>query len=1363
MYKVFINNKEYSKYLVQGFTIDEEYNETLDSGSIILSQSPKLDIKPFDDVIISNGDISKAMKTQFKYYDCNITIEKTFGYNWIDKSRTYNNTYSTDVQTADVSSENKVLVGKAIENLKEKTMPTEQYFEEFAINVYYTDGTSEIMTYTLDTTISAFDFYSDDKKRKIRGTARNVDPKGIIFRFDDENNILGGKTLQSVGVSALLSISNKYYRAGEGWQYKLTLSGIDNFTSSSQMSVLTLACILNGEKIDYNFKYENGTNFTFKYGSLLTQKIIKFENNVAYFYGLKNFDFYSDVNFIHLNYKNKNNDEIVKPSFYKHFLIDTFTEERLNLVENLYKYKITLMSETKWLEKIQCPNLSITQPLNVNKRHTIWEKLNDFVNLYNMKVKIASETNDTFYVENKFSLDEKLENVFKNIIAPEFSLTNPNLREVLSQLFIAKDLIPVVKDNAITYLDLSKTNGAFDYKSDKVNYIERSLSSKDYAQNLKTQYNGALAQENSASIVEYLGFRNESKGLMTLNDLELSTRYPIYKINKIYLCYYKKYTLVSEQGATDSVERAFLCKQDITDLVLLNSLRNTLSTDWLDSSTSMPTSLVEAAKYKLYTIGYDINSNKITGWGTRYSYPIKNTWYDKSKTYIENILDLVDSLNPYGDKSYNYFKTNETDKNIVVMGSWRDSIVMPKEFNNNLTLAMKSLIFQVEYQPFYNGILIHSKDNQFGELVDNDGNSDGLVLLESDGNFKKEKINRLGNDLLQINALYNSPSELQEIGTTYDNDLVIYHRSYSVYDNCIKANYYATKDYIMKNYYTSVWAQKRPYNLIDYAQAVSRCENKKIFLMLDKNEMYNDGSNLDFNITNYENNVYYLLTSAFVENEHIESKNDFYLPDKINTALFYNKNNQYMSDANVFVSGTSLCLNARMFDNVSGGVAINKIAPDVGIIDANDNYTKGTTQEWLLMCDDRETGEIENIGVYFCHTSQSNIFLDEPKDYSESNYSNLFDNVIFKLPLNNSFDYENQKNLIGKSFEIKKDNKELLDFTYQIEPITKDKDIKFTSLFSKLSNLINLQYKNDTSYTITDTQVKIIYSINARYFTGFSATQPGTEIGIMRLLIKKDVISKMAKNDELNFNYIFGKGGDRNGQIILAINKCVINSISTSSIEIKLNVYYSYWTEEGVKIENTQDIEVSQYLTASGDYYTTGDIRFEDYMGASNNVYSPDYISRFVNKEGEPTTTTIEMNKNMFVLLGKNELSGKNEMINIENDYIKTNYSVSNLFKAENDNRNVPFIKIDLSKLSDSELTSAKTIEYWFLDGSYKFVFGVNLSEIDKANKYVKIYLSLLSNKNLNVYDSRFILKGKSSNFVDNQKIVNNFAKYDLI
>ena len=85
------------------------------------------------------------------------------------------------------------------------------------------------------------------------------------------------------------------------------------------------------------------------------------------------------------------------PTFYKHLLIDNFTEERLNPSSNLYKYKISLMSEIKKMERIQLPNISITQPRDISLRKSVAEYIHQFVEMYSPTIKVAT-SNDTFII-----------------------------------------------------------------------------------------------------------------------------------------------------------------------------------------------------------------------------------------------------------------------------------------------------------------------------------------------------------------------------------------------------------------------------------------------------------------------------------------------------------------------------------------------------------------------------------------------------------------------------------------------------------------------------------------------------------------------------------------------------------------------------------------------------------------------------------------------------------------------------------------------------------------------------------------------------------------------------------------------------
>ena len=216
-----------------------------------------------------------------------------------------------------------------------------------------------------------------------------------------------------------------------------------------------------------------------------------------------------------------------------HFLVDQFTEEMLNLDSNTgnisYKYKIDLFSETKRLETIQLPNFSITQPLNIDKKKTVYQYIVDIVDLYNPVYKV--EKDGVWTYKKKYTVDKNLFDIFGQVYSPDFTLNSPNLRDVLAQLMKVKDRIPVVKNDIITSMDITERKSNFDLNKGSISYIVGSRSSSNHADNLKRTYYNALSQDNTCRLVEYLGFRNSSKGLLTVENLRLETRY--FKISKV--------------------------------------------------------------------------------------------------------------------------------------------------------------------------------------------------------------------------------------------------------------------------------------------------------------------------------------------------------------------------------------------------------------------------------------------------------------------------------------------------------------------------------------------------------------------------------------------------------------------------------------------------------------------------------------------------------------------------------------------------------------------------------------------------------------------------------------------------------------
>lgn len=793
-----------------------------------------------------------------------------------------------------------------------------------------------------------------------------------------------------------------------------------------------------------------------------------------------------------------------KPKFfYKHLLIHQISREETFLgnetgefdefgqpiVENIrYEYKIELCSETKKLETIQLPNVSVTQPVKEARRKTVKELALQFLEVYNIKEKIANN-DGTYKLVNKYEFDEETLEIFANVYSPEFTLNNPNLRDLISKLFITKDMIPYVENDVIYAMDITKTNGLFNFNSSQYNYVTSSLSGDNYCSNLKRTYSDALAQESTGRSIEYIGFRNSNTPLMTFDNMKLELEFPIYKINKVYMCYYKAASGVFENN-TDYLPLMFLYKQDITPLVKLNSERNVLSQDWDDFNENPPQSMEEMAKYKLCTLGYDIGSNSIEGWGSKYSYP-RGWWLaDKTASYLENIIKAIENFSPLGNLGKKDFqKIDDRIESVITSRQLPLDNIIPAEDTviDNDVYKMKSIFFIVDYTPFYSGSIIHSKN--FGDrnsfITVNDNPSSSLTLLESDGIAQDEKLNRFGNEALVIMSRYKQEIEskdyvyegeqktnylypLQPLGSIYnrgeDEDVIIYHREFSIHNNEITCTYYGTKDYVLKNYFTSVYARHRTYGLMSYGESIRRSENEKMFLLLSKNRCHYEKNKI-FSFESLNRNENELLTSFKDKSLPFDKVDEFANQDKINNALFYyekngdgseNDSGYLLKQLNVFTSGRSICFNMTTKDNIASNPYIKQFKPEYNLTDATKDFT-GSVQDFDMFTN--EYGFTKNINFILGHTNKNVMVNDKIEAFNKAKVQETY-KYLLKIPAldkNKVGDYISSfsnKISIKNNKKIHKDNKEIIDMTYQIEAMTDDRNIMFSPWIMKLCDLV---------------------------------------------------------------------------------------------------------------------------------------------------------------------------------------------------------------------------------------------------------------------------------------------------------------------
>jgi hypothetical protein len=607
--------------------------------------------------------------------------------------------------------------------------------------------------------------------------------------------------------------------------------------------------------------------------------------------------------------------------FYHHFLIGNIKRSQVDVTEYYFNYEISLVSETKGLEKIILPNRTITQPRE-EKGRSVYDWVSYYLDDYCPKIKTTSDglvysiTNKYFLsgAETNSDFNSNLE-IFKSVSAPETSFNNPTFKDVLTRLFNTKDSIPVVRDWMILRLDLSKRNNKIpsvtitrngtSYNISKIpgsNFRSWMMNGDEYCDRIRRDYVDALSNSSVTTFVEDLGFRNTSVSSMTLQDLKAHFNHKIYKIKKFEIGYYK----------TVGSNHFSLVYRDITPLIILNSRRSYLSVDWKEFSDNPPhtlegyfktdgTYVKGYADYRFCTLGYDIGASDITGWGEFLEYSPSGI-FNQKYSYLENIIGILESTlgfpDPINDMSIadgivstqwdsitytlsaTGFSHDDPAKYLISPGHWNfgnwesndySSLVQALTDLKILTDSspkIKTIFFRCEYEGYIEGSVQFSKDYHDGDIMSNDRSSESLAIVETDGLFEKEKVNQLGNSVLVTNARITNDDNLLSLGDYDDDDNIIYKISFSYNEGYITANYYQCKDYVLKNYFTSVFSKHRPFALASYEESVSRLENHYLNL------------NISSDTQNYQ--------ASFVGFDHVPSINDifsFYKPTLSQTSF----------------------------------------------------------------------------------------------------------------------------------------------------------------------------------------------------------------------------------------------------------------------------------------------------------------------------------------------------------------------------------------------------------------------------------------------------------------------------------------------
>lgn len=506
-------------------------------------------------------------------------------------------------------------------------------------------------------------------------------------------------------------------------------------------------------------------------------------------------------------------------------LVDTYHETMVSVNPKIYDYEIYLFSKTKLLEGAICPNLAITPSRTADKR-SIYFYISEYMRLYCPKKRVKVNGSIEYQSIIKVPSDGELAAKFADS-APELQWNTPNLREVLNDLFIIKDCIPIVNaNNELDFLDLTKENNDITNES-TINYIERSQSSEDYVSEIQMNMQNVMntsidGVKNTVTTCERLAFNAENY-LVNSDNVLLKTNYPILRIKHLWLYYVG----VLHSTAFDDSGNFTIMKADLCDLQGNNFVKEKDEYETLPviyRVGDIPNSISDKANTQNYCIYYTRYTNQISGFTTQ----TRNSPFLWFETGVTNTIQLLKQLSA------------ETATNVP------PDFAIISDANTKPVNAYFSSFFQIEYETTTESVFRAAKADKPANnriIIDNQTNS--FVDAYTQGKLEYQKANRLGNPMLNINQrTLNSGERLIDIGDYYVDGVdkyVVYSVEYQIYKDHTEVNAAATKDYILKNYFVGVKQKVRTWvNAKD--EALERHDIEKVYCeFAEESGSYDDG------------------------------------------------------------------------------------------------------------------------------------------------------------------------------------------------------------------------------------------------------------------------------------------------------------------------------------------------------------------------------------------------------------------------------------------------------------------------------------------------------------------------------------------
>ena len=702
----------------------------------------------------------------------------------------------------------------------------------------------------------------------------------------------------------------------------------------------------------------------------------------------------------------------------KTLLVDSFETDIVSYGatydSNLYNYNMTLFSETKELERIVLPNCSVTQPINGNQTLSVFDEIKRFVNLYGLKIKVGTQANFTY--QPKYTISTAVSSKFASVKCPEFQWNRPTLREVLNDLMSTKDCIVILRNNKIDLIDLSAKGNQID--TTKLLYIKPSMTSQDYVGELSIDMQNAIGK-NRTTVCEYISLRApDGEATMTTENCVIRTQHPIYGIKKVivYVCLRDRVSSV-EEYQSDSWRPA-----NVTDNVVEQEQWNLLSSIKVGGTA--------------YSELEDITDSDGVSWK---AHKVNFLYYKRGESEIKNFGTLYDAVLGVSTTCFVTYIQNKAGT--------------PTTAGISYDQELRNIIVKVEYET----VMEHSmnvgkylpNNHPNNRIVDNQTNS--YVDIQHQSIFEYAKANRLGNKIKEIGGNYSNDSSIPALGDRIG-DMVLFSREICYWDSFVQFKGYVAPYYILKDFFTGVFAKKRAYQIASGNEALTRHDVYKAYIEASFTPKFDDWrENEDMPIqfindagigTGFLYEFIYAIDSYtnFGGIQHAVcstmDKNELFYPQKSASEIY-----AVVMDLDIEVQGMSICFNFGYNDNLKSADYIIR----------DDSEYKQMFYPYADENGEFESHTVELLGGIYGFGNMSEFLPNH--NYAPSK-SDEVRNASREKPKISWDGAEYQNRGLVLKLNVKKDNREIIQHSIQFEYCSDSKDIIITKRFIDLSRLL---------------------------------------------------------------------------------------------------------------------------------------------------------------------------------------------------------------------------------------------------------------------------------------------------------------------